>query len=87
MNGANTSSISAPLSARIRLRLWSTQEFTTIGRTWYRSPAARILSHASRAFSGSSMNDIRSVMKLNPENWVRRLCPMVSAVIPVPSDT
>ncbi len=34
MNGANTSSISAPLSARIRLRLWSTQEFTTIGRTW-----------------------------------------------------
>ena len=36
---------------------------------------------------GVSTKEIRSVRKSVPLNWVRRLWPMVSAVMPVPSET
>jgi len=87
MNGAKTSSISAPLSARRAVRLASTQELTTIGRTPWASPAARMRPATSSAFSTVSTKDSRSVTNRGPVNWVRRLWPMVSAVIPVPSET
>ena len=87
MKGANTSSISAPLSASAALSAGSTQEFTTTGRNPYSSPAWRISPAAARAFSSVSTNGMRSVTKRTFANWVSRLWPMVSAVMPVPSET
>jgi len=87
MKGANTSSINAPLCARMALNCTSTQELTTIGRVPYCSPAARMRSRAWAALPASSTKAIRSVANCRPPNWVSRLWPMVSAVIPVPSET
>src|SRR3990167_7844660 len=86
MNGAKISSISAPLSTRIALSSWSTAELTTIGRTPACSPARRISFAAASALSRVSTNGMRKVRKSVPVNWVSRLWPMVSAVIPVPSE-
>jgi hypothetical protein len=38
------------------------------------------------AFSSSSMNGTRNVSKATSSNWVSSEWPIVSAVIPVPSD-
>ena len=57
---------------RIR-RAGSTQELTTIGRAPSATPARRMRSAASRAFSSSSTKEMRSVWKRKPVNCVNRL--------------
>src|SRR6478735_1706199 len=86
MKGAKMSSISAPQATSSALSSGSTAEFTTIGRLPVRRPAARISSAAARALSRVSTKGMRKVRNSTPENCVSRMFPMVSAVIPVPSE-
>ena len=50
-------------------------------------PCSRMRLDARSALSALSMNEMRCCSKRTPSNWVSRLWPMVSAVMPVPSDT
>ena len=86
MNGANTSSISAPLSARMRVRSGSTTVLTTMGRCPESSHDWRTRSAASSAFSTESTKGMRIVSNCTLSNCVSTECPMVSAVMPVPSE-
>ena len=87
MNGANTSSISAPLSASSALSSWSTPELTTIGRkSAALAGGADLVGRRQRLVAGVDEGNAQSVLKSVPVNWVSRLWPMVSAVMPVPSE-
>ena len=86
MKGANTSSISAPLSASAAPTSLSMHELITTGRTpctlgGRPDLGRRLLCPLELSTKGIAVAD-----ESRPVNWVSRLWPMVSAVMPVPSE-
>ncbi len=80
------SSTSALARVTTTLMSGSTSVLITSGRTPSRTPAALICSTAASALSAQSMNG--RVISLNStcSNWVSRLWPSISAVMPVRSE-
>ena len=78
-------------SASLRLKTSRISSCTSvpkmIGRRPLSAPAAWILRKASSALSMLETNGKVAALISRPSNCVRRLCPMVSAVTPVWSDT
>src|SRR5574337_1128360 len=87
MNGANTSIINAPDSAMTSHNCGSTTVFTTIGRSSFCAYTVLMRSAAASAFSRLSTKAMRWPSNLTPSNCARIELPMVSAVMPVESET
>src|SRR6185312_9142610 len=87
MNGASTSIISAPDSAMISHSCGSTTVFTTIGRSSFCAYTVLMRSAAACALSGVSTKAMRWPSNCTPSNCARMELPMVSAVMPVESET
>src|SRR6185312_4910296 len=87
MKGAITSIISAPDCAMISHSAESTSVLTTIGRAPFCAYAVLIRSAAASAFSRLSTKAMRWPSNLTPSNCARIELPMVSAVMPVESET
>src|SRR6185437_2474582 len=86
-NGAMTSTISAPDSAMISHNCGSTTVLTTIGRSAFCAYTVLMRSAAARALSAVSTKAMRWPSNCTPSNCARMEFPMVSAVVPVESET
>src|SRR5258706_788455 len=84
---SNASRISAVADRRMSFTCGSTSVENTMGCVRWRSATSLMRATASRALSGLSTKEIRCWRTLNRSNCASTLCPSVSAVIPVPSDT